>query len=85
MPTVKLYANLRTLAGMKELSIPGATVGAVLSGLMMRHPSLSNAIIDGEELRPHIVVMVNGHHVNDFTTPVDEEDNIAVFPPIAGG
>ena len=30
MPIVKLYANLRKLAGTKELSIAGATVGAVV-------------------------------------------------------
>jgi MoaD family protein len=85
MPTVKLFANLRKLAGTKELSIPGATVGAVLTELVKRSPSLEQVILEHGELCPHIVVTLNGHTINDFETPVTEQDNVAIFPPIAGG
>jgi MoaD family protein len=85
MPTVKLYANLRKLAGTKELSIPGATVGSVLSGLVKQAPPLGSALMDGESLRPHVVITLNGHNIIDFNTQVTETDVIAVFPPIAGG
>ena len=40
MPTVKLFANLRKLAGTKEVSITGATVGAVLNELVKQNPPL---------------------------------------------
>ena len=85
MPTVKLYANLRRLAGTKELSVSGSTVGAVLNELVKQHPALDGIILEGGEIRPHVIVTLNGHNITDFAAPVTENDNIAVFPPIAGG
>jgi len=85
MPTVKLYANLRKLAGTKELSIPGATVVEVLGDLVKEAPLLRSVLLEGESLRPHVVITLNGHNIIDFNTQVTETDVIAVFPPIAGG
>jgi molybdopterin synthase sulfur carrier subunit len=85
MPLVKLYANLRNLAGTKELSITGATVGAVLSELVKRNPPVGDVILENGELRQHIVVTLNGHNVTDLNLLVTEQDIIAIFPPIAGG
>jgi MoaD family protein len=85
MPTVKLYANLRKLAGTKELSITGGTVGAVLNELIKRHPPVGDAILENGELRQHIVVTLNGHNVTDLNLTMMEQDVIAIFPPIAGG
>jgi MoaD family protein len=85
MPTVKLYANLRKLAGTKELSIPGATVSSVLRGLVKQAPPLGSVLLEGESLRPHVVITLNGHTIMDVNTQVTEDDVIAVFPPIAGG
>lgn len=53
MPVVKLFANLRKLAGTKELPITGATVGAVLNELIKRNPALSEVILENGELRRH--------------------------------
>ena len=85
MPIIKLYANLRDLAGTKELSITGATAGAVVNELTRQNHSLENAILENGELRQHIIVTLNGQNINDFETPVTEQDVIAIFPPIAGG
>jgi len=85
MPTVKLYANLRKLAGTKELLITGATVGAALSELVKRKPPLGDVILEKGELRPHIVVTLNGINVTDLNAAVIEQDIVAIFPPIAGG
>lgn len=85
MPTVKLFANLRKLAGTKELSMAGSTVGAVLNGLVQRHPALDGVILGNGELRPHVVITLNGHNVTDINTQVTEQDVLAIFPPIAGG
>ena len=85
MPVVKLYANLRKLAGTKELSITEATIGAVLNELVKRNPPLEDVILENGRLRPHIVVTLNGHNVIDFNMQVSEQDVIAIFPPIAGG
>ena len=85
MPIVKLFANLRRLAGTKELSITEATVGAMLNELVKRNPLLGEVILENGMLRPHIVVTLNGHNVIDLNTQVTEQDVIAIFPPIAGG
>jgi len=85
MPLVKLYANLRRLAGTKELSIPGGTVGTVLNELIKRNPALEGVILESEKLRPHVVVTLNGYNIIEISMQVAEQDIIAVFPPIAGG
>jgi MoaD family protein len=85
MPIVKLYANLRKLAGAKELLITGETAGAIVSELAQQKPPVGEVIFENGELRRHIIVTVNGHNITDLETPVTEQDIIAIFPPIAGG
>jgi MoaD family protein len=85
MPIVKLYANLRKLAGTKELFITGETVSAAVDELVKQNPPLEGVILEGRELRPHIVIMLNGHHVIDLNVSVSAQDVIAIFPPMAGG
>ena len=65
--------------------MPGTTVGVVLSELVKQHPSLNGVILENEELRPHVVITINGHNARDLGTRVTEQDEIAIFPPIAGG
>jgi molybdopterin synthase sulfur carrier subunit len=85
MPVVKLFANLRKLAGTKELSITGATVGDVVNELVRQHPSIGDVLLKHGELAPHIVITRNGQNTVALETPVTEEDIVAIFPPIAGG
>jgi MoaD family protein len=85
MPVVKLFANLRKLAGTKELSVAGSTVRVVVNGLIDQNPLVGEIVLEGENLRPHIVITLNGHNVTDMDVPVNERDVIAIFPPIAGG
>ncbi len=85
MPVVKLYANLRKLAGTKELSITGTTVGAVVNELVSQKPPIGDVVLEHGKLRQYIVVTLNGHNITDLETPVTEQDTVAIFPPIAGG
>ena len=96
MPVVKLYANLRKLAGTKELSITpppgvlrfasqGASLGQILRELVRQCPALDGVILENGKIRPHFVITINGLNATDLNAPVTEEDVIAVFPPIAGG
>jgi MoaD family protein len=85
MPVVKLYANLRKLAGTKELSITGTTVGAVVNELVRQHQAIGDVIYKNGELAPHIVITLNGQNTINLETPVTEQDVLAIFPPIAGG
>lgn len=85
MPQVKLYANLRKLAGTKELSLAGGNVGELLNELVRKNPSVAEMILKNGELAPHIIITVNGHNIMDLKTVVTEQDTVAIFPPIAGG
>ena len=85
MPIVKLYANLRKLAGTKELTVTESTIGAVLNELVKQKPLLGDVILENGKLRPHIVITLNGHNAVDLNVEVNEQDIIAIFPPIAGG
>ena len=88
MPVVKLYANLRKLAGTNEMQVAGGTVSQVIEEIVDRIPSLETKIWEDDRLQPHLVITVNGIHIetmNGLQTSVDDEDQIAIFPPIAGG
>jgi len=85
MPTVKLFANLRKVAGTKELPAAGTTLEEVLSELRKRNPPLVDAILEDGTLRPHVVITINGQITIDLNASVMEQDVVAIFPPIAGG
>jgi MoaD family protein len=85
MPLVKLFANLRKVAGTKELSIAGASAGEVVFELIKRYPALAAHLLENGQIRPHVIITINGHPVTDMDMPVTEQDQIAIFPPIAGG
>ncbi len=88
MPVVKLYANLRTVAGQKELNIPARTVEEMLAKLTQNHPGLARFLYENGKLRPRVIVTVNGQMLDTaavLNTSVSEQDQIAIFPPVAGG
>jgi molybdopterin synthase sulfur carrier subunit len=85
MPTVKLFASLRKDAGIKETSIPGTSIKPVISGLVRQYPVLAEKLLEDGQIRPHVVITINGHPTTDMDAPVTEQDLIAIFPPIAGG
>ena len=85
MPLVKLYANLRNIAGKKELYITGASLGQALSDLIRQSPALDGVILENGQIRAHFVITINGLNATDLDASVTEEDMIAIFPPIAGG
>ena len=85
MAIIKLYANLRTLAGGKELSVAGASVRVVLKELVRQRPSLEGAILAKGSIGEHVVLIANGLNVTDLDQALSEEDVLAIFPPIAGG
>ncbi len=85
MPAIKLYANLRDVAGTKELSVTGSNLGETLDELVRQYPALEGVILEDGQIRPHFVITINGHNATDLEAPVTEDDTIAIFPPIAGG
>ena len=85
MPLVKLFANLRKVAGTKEVSITGASAGVVVSELVNRYPALAAHLLENGQIRPHVIITINGHPTTDMDAAVAEQDQIAIFPPITGG
>lgn len=85
MPLVKLFAGLRKTAGLKQIAVAGANLAEVLSGLAQHNPALGAAILENGALRPHVVITLNGHPVDSQELAVTEQDEIAIFPPLAGG
>jgi MoaD family protein len=85
MPAVKFYANLRKIAGTKELSAAGTNLREVLSELRKQNPSLVDAVLEDGKLRLHVIITINGYNATDLNMSVSERDVIAIFPPIAGG
>ncbi|MGW8226921.1 MAG: ubiquitin-like small modifier protein 1 [Anaerolineales bacterium] len=85
---IKFYGGLRQIAGNKEQQITGATIREVLEKICADNESLRMAIFDGTDLHQHVRVMVNGRDselAGGLETPVSADDQIAIFPPIAGG
>jgi molybdopterin synthase sulfur carrier subunit len=85
MATVKLFASLRKDAGIKETLIPGTSIMPVISELVRQYPVLADKLLENGQVRPHVVVTINGHPTTDMDAPITEQDLIAIFPPIAGG
>jgi len=85
LPKIKLFANLRKIAGQKEIFMPGTTLNAVLKNLVQQHPALDGIILENGQIRPQIIITLNGQNTTDPNIVVSEADTIAIFPPLAGG
>jgi MoaD family protein len=82
---VKLYANLRLVAGLKEITISADNLGELLTELVHRIPALESHLLQDGQVRRHVIIVLNGHNVSALVTPLSEADEVAIFPPIAGG
>jgi molybdopterin synthase sulfur carrier subunit len=85
MPIVKLFANLRDAAGSKEVFLAGSNIRDLVLELVERYPALAPFLLDHGEISARIIITVNGHPTKDKKDAVMEQDEMAIFPPIAGG
>ena len=87
---VLFFATFREIFDAKSLQIEvgtGGTVGDLLNLVFNTHESRER-IFDNGKLKPHIIVMKNGRHIQylkGLDTELKEGDTVSVFPPIAGG
>jgi MoaD family protein len=88
MPLIKFYANLRTVAGMKEMTVQGTSILAVLGTLAQDFPDLQPFLLEKGQLHPRVIIILNGQTLDSETsleTPVSGQDRLDIFPPISGG
>jgi sulfur-carrier protein len=88
MAKLKLYGNLRRLEGAvhRELEVP--TVRAALARLTSDNPRLGARLLQGFTLAPDVRITLNGRdirHLQNLDTPLGPQDELAIFPPLAGG
>jgi sulfur-carrier protein len=90
--TVRAYAALREVIGAREtaFSLPsGETVGGLLENLCGTYPGLRGHLFDSAgRVKPHIIILKNGRNIaslQQLDTIIDEDDVLALFPPVAGG
>jgi molybdopterin synthase catalytic subunit len=77
---VKLFAVARELAGTDELSLDlpdGSTVGYLRGAVVAASPPLARIV-------QHAMWAVGAAYATD-DTPVDEQSEIALIPPVSGG
>lgn len=90
--TIQGYLTFKTLVGKRQVSLPaGCNLGDLLAFLRvdLGGPFEAATYDDAGQLREHIVVMLNGMHCrhlpDGLSTLLKDGDQVAIFPPIAGG
>ncbi|XGI83504.1 ubiquitin-like small modifier protein 1 [Halorutilales archaeon Cl-col2-1] len=87
---VRLFADLAEVVGedKTELRVESesskVTVGEAVDSLVSEYPDLEDRILDSEGIRGHINLLVNGDDAG-AQTPVEDGDELGVFPPVSGG
>lgn len=88
----RLFADLAEVAGARRIAVdPGdeATVSDALAALVAAEPALEAHVFDAGELADHLTILRNGRNVSTeaegLDTPVDPDDELALFPPVSGG
>jgi MoaD family protein len=88
---IKYFATFRDLTGEMErnLADPPLTVEELLRVLCDRYGSaFKRAVYEGEDISPFLVLLVNGRnvrHTGGLATPLSPDDEVSVFPMVAGG
>ena len=88
--TIHVPRELRAYCkGDAELTLPAASVRAVLDELERRHPSLYRGICDDTgAVRRHVNLFVNNDHMRDrngLDTALVSGDEIFILPAVSGG
>jgi len=90
---IRLYATLRARAGgEREVDVglqPGASIGDAILALLARKPALEGHILDDAgRVVPYVSVFIEGRdirYLDGLATVLSDGDEIAIFPPVAGG
>jgi len=89
--TVKFFAGFREATGKRQESIERVNDVTSLDELVRRFgEKLAERLYssDTRELRKTVNILVNGRRLDflqELNTPLKDGDEVAIFPPVAGG
>lgn len=78
VPSLRLFAQAREVAGTGSDQVDGVTLAEVLDGAAARYGA------EFGELLAHCTIWVNGDR-SELTAPVGRDDEVAILPPVSGG
>ena len=88
----RLFAHLREAADGDTVTVDvdgDPTVGAALDALRAEYPSLADEVYEDGDLVDHVRLLVDGEDPfatgDGLATTVDEDTELALFPPVSGG
>jgi len=90
---IQLYATFRLAAGVKTilLDLPaGTSVHQAVAAAVEKYPVLRlHWLNDSGEIHAHVHCLLNGDDISSlpqqWQTPLQPEDTLDIFPPVAGG
>jgi molybdopterin synthase sulfur carrier subunit len=89
---VSFYATLEPIVGQRKVEVrlpDGSRVGDLVDALVERWPGLREHLLDDEgQLSRRVNLFVGGRNarwLEGLETPLEPDQTIDVFPPVAGG
>jgi molybdopterin synthase sulfur carrier subunit len=89
---VSFYATLEPIVGQRKVEVPlpeGSRVGDLVDALVECWPGLREHLVDDDgQLSRRVNIFVGGRNarwLEGLETPLEPDQTIDVFPPVAGG
>ena len=89
MAVVRIPTVLRKhTGGEAKVEASGSTVGEVFDDLVAKHPTIAEQLLDDGKVRGFINVYVEDEdirYLDGLGSAVEDDDEIAIMPAVAGG
>jgi molybdopterin synthase sulfur carrier subunit len=87
MAVVWIPSLLQSLTGGTEnLIVSGGTVGEIIDNLEARFPGVKERLVEGDEIRPHIAVAIDGDvSPEGLEQAVKDSSELHFIPALSGG
>ena len=88
---IRAFASFRDILGnYRDIEVQeGSTAGDLLQSLISSNRNLRSAIFDEDgNVREYVIIMKNRKNIENLQglkTVLDEGDEVAILPPVAGG
>jgi len=89
MVKVKFFATFREVTQEKENEVEAHSVEELLCRLVGRYgKKFEKLVFENDKLRNYVKILVNGRnieHLDKLKTRLNDNDTVAIFPPVGGG